>query len=314
MVDLRKPSFLNWAGQRVLAIYDGMNDINKYAIMNESYDELCLFGGDWDDLSFFSTVADKVRRLNVTTAGRCDIGKIASLTGLQYLRLNDAYEALAPRQAFDFSSLVQLEECYIGWKKTYSSNLFDCPKLTSLTIWKYDSQGLGDIARATQLRSLNISESAQLNLDGIQHLSSLKELRLGSLRKFEDLGPVESVASLTSIGIEKCPKLSDLSNIYHLKGLQSFSLNSKIPLNDLEFLSNLPALRVFNLNCQLVKQDFTPLFKLSNLRSSRFIALRDFTATDEELEGLARLAGRTLKVEILGRGRKEQTVTSFFED
>jgi hypothetical protein len=250
----------------------------------------------------------------VTTAGRCDIGNIASLTELRYLRLNDAYEALAPRQAFDFSSFAQLEECYIGWKKTYSANLFDCPKLAALTIWKYDSQGLGDIARATRLQSLDISESPLVNLEGIGHLSSLKELRLGSLRKLEDLGPVESVISLTAIGIEKCSKLSDLSNIDHLKGLQSFYLNSKIPLDDLEFLSNFPALREFNLNCQLVKQDFTPLFKLSNLRSSRFIALRDFTATDEELDGLARLAGRTLKVEILGRGRKEQTVTFFFED
>lgn len=311
---MRKPSFLNWAGQRVLAIYDGMNDVNKSAIANETYDELCLFAGDWEDLSHFSTVADKVRRLTVTARGRVDIGAIVHLTGLRYLRLNEGYEAVAPKLVFDFSSLIHLEECYIGWQKNYSTNLFDCPKLASLTIWQYHSQGLGDIARAAGLRSLDISDSPLVNLAGIEQLSHLEALRLGPLRKFEDLSGVENVASLTSIAIQKCPKLSDLSSIYRAKGLQRFTLNSKFPVADLEFFSCLPNLREFIFDCQVVKQDFTPLFKLRKLRLGRFLSLRDFTATDDELGDLARQAGRTMTLEVLGRGRKEQTVTFSFED
>jgi hypothetical protein len=137
-------------------------------------------------LVVFSAVADKVRRLSVTARGRCDVGAIASLTNLRYLRLNEGHEAVAPKLVFDFSSLVHLEECFISWQKNYAANLFDCPKLASLTIWKY-GPALGDIVRGTGLRSLHFSESALVDLAGIEHLSKLETLRLGNLRKFEDL-------------------------------------------------------------------------------------------------------------------------------
>ena len=91
-------------------------------------------------------------------------------------------------------------------------------------------------------------------------------------------------------------------------------MTSKLALEDLAFLSGFPDLREFIFDCQVVEQDFTPLYNLRNLRLGRFISLREFHSTDDDLGELARQAGRSMTLEVLGRGRKEQTVTLMFED
>jgi hypothetical protein len=305
---MRKPSHLNWAGRRVLALCDGMNEINRAAIADESFDELCLFSGDWEDLSFLATVPDKISRLSVNGCERCDLDGIMRLTGLRYLRLDDGVDPISPKQVIDFSALVNLEECTIGWHRRYSKNLFDCPRLASLTIWKFDESSLGTIARAKRLRSLDISTTPLTNLDGIAHLTRLEHLTLDSLRKLGDLAPIDKVTTLTSISIGKCPALADLSGIFSLQGLKKIGLNRKASLDDLRVLSFFPALEEFVFDCQIIDQDFAPVFGLRQLRSGTLIALRDVTASEQELADLGRQAGSALTVEILGRGRKEQTI------
>jgi hypothetical protein len=135
----------------------------------------------------------------------------------------------------------------IGWNKQYSKNLFDCPQLASLTIWKFDENSLATIARATQLRSLDISTGPLTGLGGLEHLTRLEHLALDKLRKLDDLAPIDKVAS-------------------------------------------------------------PPVYGLKQLRAGTLIALRDVTASEQELTDLARQAGSALTVEILGRGRKEQTI------
>jgi Leucine-rich repeat (LRR) protein len=158
------------------------------------------------------------------------------------------------------------------------------------------------------LRSLDISTTPLTNLDGIAHLTRLAHLTLDSLRKLGDLAPIEKATSLTSISIGKCPALTDLSGIFSLPGLKKVGLNRKAPLDDLRFLSFFPALEEFVFDCQIVDQDFAPVYGLRQLRSGTLIALRDVTASEQELADLGRRAGSALTVEILGRGRKEQTI------
>jgi Leucine-rich repeat (LRR) protein len=305
---MRKPSHLNWAGQRVLALCDGMNEINRAAIVDESFDELCLFSGDWKDLSFLATVPQKISRLSVNASEHCDFDGITRLAGLRYLRLGDGIAPIAPKQVIDFSRLVNLEACALGWNKHYSKNLFDCPRLESLTIWKFDESSLGAIARATQLRTLDISTSPLVNLDGIERLTRLEHLTLDSLRKLDNLAPIDQVTTLTSLSIGKCPALADLSGIFSLPGLKKIGLNRKAALDDLQFLTLFPKLQEFVFDCPIIDQDFAPVYGLQQLRSGRLLSLRGFTATDQELADLARRAGSALTVEILGRGRKEQTI------
>jgi hypothetical protein len=100
---MRKASHLHCAGRRVLALCDGMNAMNRAAIVDESFDELCLFSGDWKDLSFLATVPEEMSRLSVNGSQFCDFDSIMGLSGLRYLRLGDGIDALAPNQVIVFS-------------------------------------------------------------------------------------------------------------------------------------------------------------------------------------------------------------------
>jgi hypothetical protein len=311
---MKKPEFTTWAGQRVMSISEGMHAMNRAAILTATYDELHLSRGNWADLSFLATIGDKVQRLSIVAGETCDVGTIAAMSQLRYLRLDEGRKPAGQKDITDFSALRNLEECYIGWKKTYSPNLFDCPRLRLLSIWNYDNDSLGDIARATQLRSLDISASPLTKLDGIEHLSSLEHLRLGPLRKLESLSPIERVTSLTSLSIGQCPQLANIANIHELKGLEHLGLTTAHPLQDLEFLTAFPVLREFVFDCQIINVDFAPVFRLKRLATGRFITLRDYSGTDQELANLAREAGRTVNVEVLGKGRKAPTVTLTFRD
>jgi hypothetical protein len=84
---MRKPHYLNWNGVQVLALYDGMHSMNEAAIQTMEYDEVCLFAGDFPDLSIFASVAGKIQRLSVST-GVCEIDfdSLKYLRELRYLR------------------------------------------------------------------------------------------------------------------------------------------------------------------------------------------------------------------------------------
>jgi hypothetical protein len=308
---MRKPSHLEWNGKTVLAVYDGMNDANRAAIASEHYDQLHLFYGDWEDLSCFDEVAGKINRLSVSNYGKCDLAGLQKLKNLTYLRLDNIGPAL-PKQTLDFSAFTALEECEVSWRKEYSLNLFDCPELRKLTIWKYPAKKLEELGRASQLKELDLSQSPVVDLSGLDALLSLKKLSLDALRNLQDISALERLPSLRSLSIAKCPSLEDLSIVTALDRLERFFYTGKKPLDDLDFMSALPQLQEFIFNCEVIRQDFRPVFGLRHLQSGRFIALRNFIASDEELHALASQHGRLLQLEVLGQGRKEQTVSFEF--
>lgn len=305
---MRKPGHLLWGGNEVLVIEDGINDINTRAILDEEYDELALGRGDWEDLAFLATVAHKVTRLSVL-AYKCDLDSISHLKYLRYLRLDDAVKPIFKARKFDFSFFCDLEEVRMMWQSFYSPNFLDLPKLRSLSIWKFPHATLEEIGRARNLRFLDLSQSPTASLAGLESLANLEELKLFSLAKLEDIEALRGNASIKSLSIQKCPKIADLSSISAMRGLECFYLTSKNALPDLGLVAPLAHLRELIFTCEIVVQDFKPLFALKDLRLARFIALQNFTATDDELLEMARQAGRTLKIEVSGRGREEQTVT-----
>ena len=88
---MRKPHYLNWDGVQVLALYDGMREMNEAAIQTMEFDEVCLFAGDFPDLSIFASTADRIKRLSVSNAVcEMDFDSLKYLKELKYLRLSEA--------------------------------------------------------------------------------------------------------------------------------------------------------------------------------------------------------------------------------
>jgi hypothetical protein len=306
---MRKPHYLNWDGRQVLALYDGMHEANVAAIQAMAFDELCLFAGDFPDLSIFASSAARIKRLSVSTAVcEMDFDSLKYLKELKYLRLSDAIKPSAKGQKIDFSALPALEECAFSWKEYFAPSLLACPNLRSLGLWGCPARDLQLLSTAPQLTTLYLCQGSLVDLRGIEHLQALQKLDLANLRNLGDISALCDLKSLRILNISKCAKTEDLSPIHSLSGLEALYLAGKYTFENLEFLRSFPALEEFIFEVQLKKHDFSPIFDLPSLRLGRFISLRDFNAASGELLELALKAGKELKLELLGGG-KIRTVT-----
>jgi len=301
---VRKPHYLNWDGVQVLALYDGMHEINQAAIQVMEFDEVCLFAGDFPDLSIFASTADKIKRLSVSTAVcEMDFDSLKYLKELKYLRLSDAIKPAAKGQKIDFSALPKLEECSFSWKDYFTPALLECPNLHTLGLWGCPAKDLQLLSSATQLSTLSLCQGSLADLRGIEQLQALQKLDLVYLRNLSDIGALRELKGLRDLSMSKCAKVQDLSAIHALSGLKELAIDGKHSFEDLEFLRNFPALTEFIFEIQLNKHDFSPIYDLPALRLGRFISLRDFVATPEEQQELARAKGRALKLELIGGGK-----------
>ena len=108
---------------------------------------------------------------------------------------------------------------------------------------------------------------------------------------------------MRDLTLSKCAKVEDLSPIHALSGLEELAIAGEHTFEDLEFLRNFPALKTCIFEIQLSKHDFLPVFDLPALRLGRFISLRDFVATPEQQQELARAKCSALKLELIGGGK-----------
>jgi len=301
---VRKPHYLNWNGVQVLALYDGMHEMNEAAIQTLEFDEVCLFAGDFPDLSIFADTADKIKRLSVSTAVcKMDFDSLKYLKELKYLRLSDAIKPAAKGPRIDFSAFPKLEECLFSWKDYFTPSLLECPNLHTLGLWGCPAKDLQRLSTATQLTTLSLCQGSLADLRGIEQLPSLRKLDLALLRNLSDISALCELKGLCDLTISKCAKVEDFSPIYALSGLKQLAIAGKHTFEDLEFLRNFPVLEEFIFELQLDKHDFSPIFDLPALRLGRFIALRDFVETPGQQEELARAKGRVLTLELIGGGK-----------
>ncbi|SFG91074.1 hypothetical protein SAMN05518865_12265 [Duganella sp. CF458] len=306
---MRKPHYLNWDGVRVLALYDGMHETSVAAIQTMAFDELCLFAGDFPDLSAFEDAAGKIRRLSVSTAvGVMDFDSLKFLKDLPYLRLSDAIKSAVKGQSIDFSAFPKLETCSFSWKNYFTPSLLECESLRTLALWGCPAKDLRLLSNAPQITTLCLAQGSPVDLGGIERLQSLEKLDISLLRNLADISALGELKALRHLCISNCSKLEDLTPIHSLPMLEVLHVAGKHTFDDLQFLRNFPALQEFIFEIQLKNHDFAPLFDLPALRLGRFITLRDFVATPKLLQELARAKGRKLKLELIGGG-KIKTVT-----
>jgi hypothetical protein len=311
-----KPEILESLQHRVmLRIHDGMTEENMAAITDAAFDELCLLSGKFDDLSFFHNVSQKTEGLQITGAGQYDLIGIEQLNRLRFLRLETGAQLLPMKRQLNFGAFPNLESCLIYWRKEYSRNLFDCPKLSDLRMFTYDGKSLDELAHMESLEKLALTQSSIASLSGIESCHTITELDLAYLPKLADISAIRHLPKLQRFAIQnvKSLGLADFQPIFDVKSFEQLAIGAGYDLPNLEPFAQLTSLRQFITSSQVVNQNLSSLFGLKKLKLVRFIGLRNYVTSDEELQEMAKHAGRKLDVNIIGQGKTQQTVTLKFD-
>lgn len=272
--------------------------------------DIRLQSGDFTSLSSLAAIRKQIRALHLIGAGSYDVNGIPLLDKLEYLTLETAAKLLPSGQLLDFSKFPNLRECHVYWREEYSPNLFQCEKLRDLRLFSYDRSSFTDLGRAKHLVSLSISQSKIESLNGVKSMKNLERLDLGSLPRLTDIDEIRSLPRLKFLRLQNVGGLAleALLPIFDAVSVEEFMLGKTHDLPNLLPFEKLKSLKTFVTPCQVLDQDFSILFRLKKLKQARFLGLKNFTASDEELQDIAKRFGRKLSLEIIGRGRKEQTV------
>ena len=194
-----------------------------------------------------------------------DISAINTLTDLKYLDLGYGPK---PNIHIDTRKFSALELFYSDWHPNLEP-IFDCTSLKDLAIEKFPGkQGSMVFAKLVNLKRLRLSCSGLeeienlkfmreldslelLNMDhlkslqGAEHLTALKKLRIDGCKKIGNIEPISSLRSLEFLNVNDCGEIASLAPLKNLVNLETlhFTGNTKISDGDLSVLSILPKLR-----------------------------------------------------------------------
>jgi hypothetical protein len=167
-----------------------------------------------------------------------DISGIKFLNSLQRLRMDNK------NQGMDFAYFPHLEYASLDWNRKLV-NLDKCKKLGRLELRKYnpESKSLHELSRLVALRSLVITQSTILSVDGIENLSNLIELECHYLTKLEDADKLVALSkSLDSLSLSNCKRLKNYAFLTKLTKLKKLKLLSCGSLSNLGFITSMPDL------------------------------------------------------------------------
>lgn len=131
----------------------------------------------------------------------------------------------------DFSYFPNIKNLEFNWHSNYK-NFNKLVDIETLSIWYYSNseKSLRDLINMVNLRILNLVLSKCESLDGIEHLFSLKYLKIGNNKNLVRFCKGEVIdIPLVELWIEQCKKL-EISSIPFLKKLKILRIinNGKI--------------------------------------------------------------------------------------
>jgi hypothetical protein len=216
-----------------------------------------------------------------------DIGAIAALSGLEYLRIGHGeyrnvggIASLKKLTSLAFSDVPTGFEYLDGLKKlvflrlegfsdVQAGEALSLPQLKALRLF-YGSKivRLGKITgAAASLREVTIAFCPKLtDCSDLREAAHLTHLTLRNLPQLQDLSWLPALKHLNSLRIEKCARLNGTIVIEKLPQLQELTYADMGTVPSLGFLANLRNLRHLNLaGTRIGDRNYEPLFGLGNL-------------------------------------------------
>ena len=239
-----------------------------------------------DDLKKLSQVSDIIVSMQIESNDDItDLTPLASLTGLEKLRLNrlkgvttlEPLAALVNMKELEIrqieypdikfvSGMNQLESLIFFMQPKEFNDISPLEGMTSLKTLHFYSCPVTDIsilAGLTGLEDLSLYMVPVEDLTPIGGLTGLKKLNLYGV-KAADMSPVENLTGLTYIWIY-ATKFDDYSPLAKLVNMVDFNAGLS-KLDTLEYLVHMPKLKIVKLLNEDI-HDFTPLADCPNLES-----------------------------------------------
>ena len=231
-----------------LSVFGELPKLRKLRIANEEhYANKSLLIKSLDGLE-----ASLLEELEASDLGLESIAALSCCKQLKSINLSNnsdlsSIEALSGCSTIE---VLQLDETGIVSLEPLSAatnlkkfNINCCEKLKSI-------KGLN----AIQLESFELGGLNIASLDGIEYLTSIKELELASLYKLKNLTQLSKLDKLEKLELYDLKSLKELPEFEHLDGLRSVSIQSCDLLEDASSLATASGLKTVSINyCNKLK-------------------------------------------------------------
>jgi hypothetical protein len=212
------------------------------------------------DLSFLARFP-WVEHLTVMDSEMIDVSALSSLECLRYLQISGA-----TKQPLDLANFPLLRELRVQWwPKLRFGEVLSSLQVLSLSHYSPASGDLKGLPRIPQLDDLDLVQSSNLTLSGIERFPGIRRLTVAYFPKLIDLSPLTTFVDglLEILEFGNCPKLAHHDQVRVIRSLRRLAFNKCGEIPSLSFLNDLQALESFSfVDTNIVDGDLTPCVRL----------------------------------------------------
>ncbi|MBI3946073.1 MAG: leucine-rich repeat domain-containing protein [Armatimonadetes bacterium] len=213
------------------------------------------------DLSFLKGFP-RLLYLEVVNQERVDTRQLDGLTNLRGLRLE------SPGAGIDFARFPLLE-VFVGDWRPDNRNIHRSRELRQIRAWHFRprSLDLADLAGATRLEWLELTQTNIASLSGVETLADLRYLHVSYAPQLQALDALAAGHSgIRELGLgnaRRVPSYLPIASLGHLRRLQ---LSSCAPMPDLKWTRGMDSLDFFSfVQTDVQDGDLSPLLSLPRL-------------------------------------------------
>jgi Leucine-rich repeat (LRR) protein len=197
-----------------------------------------------------------------------DYSFLSSLTNLKFLGIG---ASIKQSNSIDLSNQKELETLGINWRKKITG-LEKCTKLSSLTLVEFKEKDLQKIQDLKNLVELRIKTGAIENLSGADKLINLRSLNIGNCKKLHSIKAINHLPNLKELYLDICPNINDYEEVTDLPNLEALSLTDCGKVQSLKFIERYAALQKLSLlgNTVIVDGDLVPAKRIKSLEHKHY--------------------------------------------
>ena len=207
-----------------------------------------------------------LERLDITSALDYDFGVLQDLAKLKKLSISTDGS-----NEINLSNLHELGYLSIKWRKKITG-LENCTKLSSLTLIEFKERDLQKIQGLTNLVELRIKTGTIENLSGAEKLMNLQSLNLGNCKKLQSIKAINHLLNLKELYLDACPNINDYDEVTDLPNLETLSLTDCGKVQSLKFIERYTALQKLSFlgNTVIVDGDLVPAKRIKSVEHKHY--------------------------------------------